>query len=284
MKINKYMFYISGVLSVVLLVISSILNFKFVDNYIISFVVNIFLNVFAGAIILFITSLTNYFIYRRNLLRDIMNECLKYSNLFSKSEYFIPRKYNEKDFKNIEIKDKKDFINQYKNNIQKDNQEMLERIIRQYVNISEISTRELWNMYDDLNFIFDFKSKKRKKYWNLIFNYIYSNIKEIKSSSYHFKIYLSANHGNYEVNAEYLCKLQDKIFFKKQFNYKEEKEIKDLVSNIDVSHHIIRDTNEKEITLIYNEVSDKLIKMFDMVGKDNYFSKKYSSIEGEINE
>src|SRR5574344_2586790 len=137
MKINKYMFYISGVLSVVLLVISSILNFKFVDNYIISFVVNIFLNIFAGAIILFVTSLTSYFIYRRNLLRDIMNECLKYSNLFSKLEYFIPRKYNENDFKNIEIKDKKEFINQYKNNIQKDNQEMLERIIRQYVTISE---------------------------------------------------------------------------------------------------------------------------------------------------
>lgn len=281
MKINKYMFYISGVLSVVLLVISSILNFKFVDNYIISFVVNILLNVFAGAIILFITSLTSYFIYRRNLLRDIMNECLKYSNLFSKLEYFIPRKYNENDFKNIEIKDKKEFINQYKNNIQKDNQEMLERIIRQYVTISEISTRELWNMYDDLNFLFDFKSKKRKKYWNLIFNYIYSNINEIKNSSYHFEIYLSATHGNYEVNTEYLYKLQDKIFFKKQFNYNEEKKVKDLISHIDVSHHIIHNTNEKEITLIYNEVSDKLIKMFDMVGKDNYFSKKYSSIEGE---
>lgn len=162
MKINKYMFYISGVLSVVLLVISSILNFKFVDNYIISFVVNILLNVFAGAIILFVTSLTSYSIYRRNLLRDIMNECLKYSNLFSKLEYFIPKKYNENDLKNIKIKDKKDFINQYKNNIQKDNKEMLERIIRQYVSISEISTRELWNMYDDLNFIFDFKSKKEK--------------------------------------------------------------------------------------------------------------------------
>lgn len=115
----------------------------------------------------------------------------------------------------------------------------------------------------------------------MIFNYIHSNIKEIKSSSYHFKIYLSEINGNYKANEEILCELQDKIYFYKQFSYEKNNNVKELISNIDVSYQTIYNINEKGFTLIYNEVSNKLLKMFDMVGKDNYFNKNYSSLGGE---
>lgn len=42
-------------------------------------------------------------------------------------------------------------------------------------------------MYDDLDFITDFSKKKKKTYYNLIFNYIDSKIKMIKDFSYVLK-------------------------------------------------------------------------------------------------
>ena len=83
MKINKLTFYISMIINILLLIISAILYFNFEGNYTISYIVSILLNIFAGSVILSVTSLVNYYVYRRYLLRDIMNECLNISNVFS---------------------------------------------------------------------------------------------------------------------------------------------------------------------------------------------------------
>lgn len=272
------------IINALLLTISTILYFNFADDYTVSYIVSILLNVFAGSFILSITSLVNYFIYRRYLLRDIMNECLKYSHMFSKLNYFIPKKYHEEDLKHIKVKNKKEFIEQYKYDLDIDNKHKLEQILKDYIDLSETSTRELWNMYDDLDFITDLTDKKKREYWNNVFNYIYSKICMIKEYSFHFKIYVSANNGNYKVNEEKLLDLQDKIFFCKKYNYDNGDEVKDIISKLEVGYETISGGESKEFTIVYNEVSDYLLKMFDSVGKDNYFNKNYSGIGSEENE
>ena len=272
------------IINALLLTISTILYFNFADDYTVSYIVSILLNVFAGSFILSITSLVNYFIYRRYLLRDIMNECLKYSHMFSKLNYFIPKKYHEEDLKHIKVKNKKEFIEQYKYDLDIDNIHKLEQILKDYIDLSETSTRELWNMYDDLDFITDLTDKKKREYWNNVFNYIYSKICMIKEYSFHFKIYVSANNGNYKVNEEKLLDLQDKIFFCKKYNYDNGDEVKDIISKLEVGYETISGGESKEFTIVYNEVSDYLLKMFDSVGKDNYFNENYSGIGSEENE
>lgn len=284
MKINKWLFYISMIINILILVVSTILYFNCKGNDVISYIVSILLNVFAGSFILSVTSLVNYFIYRRYLLRDIMNECLMYSHMFSKLKYFIPKKYDENDLKHIKVKNKKNFIEQYQHNLQEDNEKKLEEVLKEYISISDTITRELWNMYDDLDFITDVAGKKKKDYWNNVFNYIYSNICMIKEYSYHFKIYISAINGNYKVNEEKLCDLQDKIFFHKVYNYEKDNKVKDIISSLDVGYETIHGGESKEFTLVYNEVSDYLLKMFDSVRKDNYFNKNYYGIGSEENE
>ncbi|WP_304819229.1 hypothetical protein, partial [uncultured Clostridium sp.] len=207
MKINKWTFYISMVINVLLLMASTILNFNFKDNSTVAYIVSILLNIFAGSFILSVTSFVNYYICRRYLLRDIMNECLKYSQMFSKLEYFIPKKYHEEDLNVIKVKNKKEFIEQYKSDLEFDNKHKLEQVLKEYISLSETSTRQLWNMYDDLDFITDVRNKKKQEYWKNIFNYIYSNICIIKEYSYHFKIYMAAINGNYKVNEEKLLEL-----------------------------------------------------------------------------
>lgn len=278
MKINKWLFYISIIINAVLLVISTILYFNFKESYTISYIVSILLNILAGSVILSVTSLVNYYIYRRYLLRDIMNECLRYSQMFSKLEYFTPKNYHEDDLKHIKVKNKEKVIEQYKHNLDADNKNKLEQIIKEYIALSEISTRELRNMYDDLDFITDIKYKKKQEYWRNIFNYIQSNIYTIKEYSFYFKIYVSATNGNYKVNEEKLLDLQDKIFFCKKYNYGNGDEVKDIFSKLEVGYETISDGNSKEFTLVYNETSNYLLKMFDAVGKDNYFNKNYSGL------
>lgn len=278
MKINKWTFYISMIINVLLLIISTILYFNFKDDYTISYIVSILLNIFAGSVILSVTSLVNYYIYRRYLLRDIMNECLRYSQLFSKLEYFIPKKYHEENLKHIKVKNKKEFIEVYKQGLATDNKVKLEQILKEYIVLSETSTRELWNMYDDLDFITDLTGTKKKKYWKNIFNYVYSKICMIKEYSFHFKIYVSTSNGNYKVNEEKLLELQDNIFFCKKFNYDNCDEVKDIFSKLEVGYETISGGESKEFTLVYNETSNYLLKMFDAVGKDNYFNKNYSGL------
>ena len=184
---------------------------------------------------------------------------------------------------NLLIKDD-EIIKKYKEKIMTDNKAELKSILSEYIKISKVSTRELWNMYDDLDFITDFSKKKKKTYYNLIFNYIDSKIKMIKDFSYDFKIYISANSGNYEINKEYLYKLQDKIFFHKVYDCKKDNNLKSVISNLDVGYEIAHDLTAKKFTIIYNEISNHLLKMFDIVGKDNYFNKNYSGTGSEENE
>ena len=277
MKINKLIFYISMIINLLLLIISTILYFNFKEDYTFSYIVSILLNVFAGSVILSISSLVNYFIYRRYLLRDIMNECLKYAKIFSKLEYFEPKKYIEEDFDYIKENNKNKLIDKYKKDLDKKNKANLLLILKEYITISEISTLELWNMYDDLDFITDIKNKKKKEYRKKIFNYISYNISIIKEYSYHFKIYISSKNGNYKINEKKLLDLQDKIFFYDRFNYNNYK-FKDIISKIKTDYQIIAIINSDDFILIYNKIEDYLLKMFDIVGKDNYFNKNYSGV------
>ena len=283
MKINKWLFYISMIINVLLLTISTILYFKFKGDHTVSYIVSILLNIFAGSVILSITSLINYYICRRDLLRDIMNECLNFSTIFSNLKYFIPQIYNENVLMNDDNEGKK-IIKKYKEQMEINNKENLKNIVLEYVKISEIGTNKLMNMYDDLDFVIDFLDKKKKNYWKFIFNYIYSKVEMIRYYSCEFKIYISDVNNNYEINEKYLCDLQDKIFFHKVYDFKKIGDLRDFTLNLDVGYEIVYDHNSKEITFIYNEVSDWLLKMFNKVGKDNYFNKNYSRLGSDVDE
>lgn len=93
MKLNQRIFWISIVISVITLLVSVLLSFAVVKTEITEFINGILLNIFAGTIVLAITSLYEYTIEKRDLLENIMIQCVKMQTLFGKIKYFDDRKY-----------------------------------------------------------------------------------------------------------------------------------------------------------------------------------------------
>lgn len=273
MKISKILIYISFIISLITIFWGTYLNFFVLHNEIILYCVSILLNIFSGAVILFVTSIVDYFINRKRLLEKIMNECCNYSSLFSKIEYFRPREI-DLDENGLSKKD----IEMYKNKVYSDNRKSLEKIMMQYINISDVKLNNLWSLYDDLFFLFDFRKKKKNKYYKDIFEYIKGNVDKIRDYAYHFKIYLAAEHGNYEVNKNKILELQNDIF-NSQFtplldmNDATRNTLKDLF----VSYEIFSDVKTRKSQVVYNSVADYLLHQFDEIGKDAYFNKKYNN-------
>lgn len=239
--------------------------YKIEKSYTTTFIVNILLNIFAGSFVLVLTSLINYLNCRRALLNNIMNECLRYSKLFEKLEYFIPKDLN--DDENTEDESELEVYNRDK----------IKEILKIYVSLSEESLNELWSNYDDLDFITDLFKRKKKKhlYWNEIFDFIDLRIRNIKVNSYHFKIYLSSVNGNYKVNEAKLMELQNDFFFIKKYNSEYDEEIPNLIKKINTGYTNNYNYVTKTGIFYYNKASDHLLKMFENVGKDNYFNKNY---------
>lgn len=295
MKLNKILFYIGAIICMITLLLSIYLTFgcekcnvdtQEIEKYNISneinkdlninvykieksdtttFIVNILLNIFAGSFVLVLTSLINYLNCRRAQLNNIMNECLKYSKLFEKLEYFIPKDLN--DDENTEDESELEVCNRDK----------IKEILKIYVSLSEESLNEFWSNYDDLDFITDLFKRKKKKhlYWNEIFDFIDLRIRNIKFNSYHFKIYLSSVNGNYKVNEEKLMKLQNDFFFIKKYNSEYDDELPNLIKKINTGYTNNYNYVTKTGIFYYNKASDHLLEMFKNVGKDNYFNKKY---------
>lgn len=295
MKLNKILFYIGVIICMITLPLSIYLTFGCekcniksleTEKYNISneinkdlnvnvykveksdtttFIVNILLNIFAGSVVLVVTSLINYLKYRRELLNNIMNECLKYSKLFEKLEYFAPKVSNDDEYAGDEKE------------LEDCNKDKIKEVLKTYVSFSEESLNELWSKYDDLDFITDLFKRKKKKYlyWNEIFDFIDLRIRNIKINSYHFKIYLSSANGNYKVNEEKLMKLQNDFFFIKKYNGEYDDEIPNLIKKINTGYTNNYNYDTNTGMFYYNKASDHLLEMFKNVGKDNYFDKKY---------
>lgn len=72
MRLNKKIFYFSTLISIITLLISFILNFMIEENKVIVYFATICMNIFAGSIVLIVTSLFDYFIQKRDLLEEII--------------------------------------------------------------------------------------------------------------------------------------------------------------------------------------------------------------------
>ena len=88
MKLNKRLFYFSMAVSILILIITILLNFCLKDNDIAQYISNILLNIFSGLIVLIVTSLFDYFIKRREILEEIMTQCKYFAIEFDKIKYF----------------------------------------------------------------------------------------------------------------------------------------------------------------------------------------------------
>ncbi len=158
MKVSKFLFWISSFLSVITLGISTYLRFFTSYNYVIDYVVSILLNIFAGAIILVATSLVDYFINRRKVLKGIMLEYQRFAGKFENLDYFKPRIINDDEKDNFSSSD----IDNYQKYLDKENYNLLESILKQYIDISNTNLNGFWDLYDDLDFLFDVGHKKRR--------------------------------------------------------------------------------------------------------------------------
>lgn len=277
MKLNKRLFYFSTISSIFILVIATLLVFVFKNNEIAQYISNILLNILAGLIVLIFTSLFDYFIKRKECLESIMKQCQFFAVEFDGLTYFKEKSVeamleaNKKDDEDINPKT----IEEIKLYVDTENKKDLEKIIVDYINLSEINLNAFWDLYRDLDFIFDYKNKKKKEFWNEIFNYVNIKINKIREAAYHFKIYKKSNNGNYYVNAHKLNELQKEIFYNERQERKKEKEEvwnKNL-SNIKSSYSIDVNIVDKSKTLIFNEITDHLFTMYDKVADIAYYHK-----------
>ena len=249
----------------------------FKNNEIAQYISNILLNILAGLIVLIFTSLFEYFIKRRECLESIMKQCQFFAVEFDGLTYFKEKSVetmleaNKKDDEDINPKT----IEEIKRYVDTENKKDLEKIIVDYINLSEINLNAFWDLYRDLDFLFDYKNKKKKEFWNEIFNYVNIKINKIREEAYYFKIYKKSNNGNYYVNARKLNELQKEIFYNERQEWKTENEEvwnKNL-SNIKSSYSIDVNIVDKSKTLIFNEITDHLFIMYDKVANIAYYHK-----------
>lgn len=179
MKLNQRIFWISVIVSSITLIVSIVLNFFITKTEITEFINGILLNIFAGTIVLVITSLYEYTIQKRDLLENIMLQCLKIRALFGKIKYFDNREYvtfeqyynyykdklNEKELKQLYDNDKQKYEIEQKKDF--------EKIIDTYIEIADGDYNEFWKYYDQLKFLFNFKDKEKHKLYYDLFYYIY---------------------------------------------------------------------------------------------------------------
>ena len=277
MKLNKRLFYFSIIVSIFILIITIYLNFHLKYSDIAQYISNILLNILSGLIVLIVTSLFDYFIKRRECLEEIMLQCQYLALEFDKIKYFEEKtvdgmlEANKKDSK-ISSEDEED-IKEY---VETENVKNLENIMDEYIKLSESNLNEFWNLYRDLDFLFDIKEKKKKELWNEIFNYVSIKINRIREDTYHFKIYKESKHGNYYVNASKLLKLQEEIFYVETQEWKSSSEeswdrnLLQVKSSYSVNFNIV----DKTKTLIINDVTSHLFDMYDKIAKIAYYDKK----------
>lgn len=283
MKENKRIIFISSIVCVITLSLSIFLNFT-IKTEVAIYVSNILLNVFAGAIMLIATSLVYYFVERRKVLTELMDEILKVRNLFSNLEYLIDMKtysfdeYKEfnKDNKAISIlteEEKKKIYEKDKNSFKAKQYEKMEEEMKKYLIINKYDLTYFWSLYDRIDFLFS--RKKKEEIYNLVFKYTQDLRDEICEKCYHFKQYFNAKRGNKVVNYSFVREIQEKIF------YFENKTYEDKTSwGIDLKqvNYCCYFNNINGVSFITsNNVIEYYSNAFDEIGKIAYFDKKYNT-------
>jgi len=264
------------------LIVSSILTFIIEQTKLIQFISNISLNIFAGAIILFSTSLVEYFINRRKNLENVMNYILKYRNYFSKIKYLESTKYltydeyKNKFKKSDETLEKMIKLNNECDEYNKKQFNDFDDIIESYLSISKINLNDFWAIYNDLRFIFK-NHKKKLELHREIFKRIYDEVHLIRELSYHLNIYKTKG-ANPIVMYEKIREYQKNIFYEKKLSESEELAKKNIqLIKKGLGYSVIC---KKDCTLlIYNKFIKILDDKYVEIGQMAYFNKKYTGYE-----
>lgn len=282
MRISKITFIISTILTIITFALSVTFTF-FIKGEITDFICSISGNIFAGTVVLMITSLFEYFINKRDNLDDLLLQIRSTRKIFANLKFV-----NCKDFvelsKYIEFyKDElceEEIVKRYnndKNQYQKKQKEQIEACMREYINLSEINSEVAWRVYKDTRFLLDFRNKKRKKIFNDFIDYIFNQkMNKVIETSWHFKEYFNSKYGNYEVNKDFFEKLQNEIFDYEEKTYLEggfREEFDMDKANVDICSY-----GDNAISGTYficgNKVTKHLQNLSEYVWKLNYKNKK----------
>lgn len=267
MKVRVYLIRASEIILVFSLLISIVLTF-FVNECTISiFLNNIMLNIFAGAVIMLITSITEYNLYKKKQIDNLIKEVLKVGSVFSKLQYmketeFISfddyRKEKKKKLNNIkeQLNLQQDYNNYTKNKISH-----LDEIIDEYKKINDINTTEIGDIYSDIKFMFNNKKMTKKIYYE-IYKPIYDEVNKIHRLNFHIN-----NKPKYLVLYDLIREYQNDIFKVIKYNEKKEDEIIDEIVNRGTSYEIINFSDKRASLIIYNDFTKKLYEGYEFLNK-----------------
>lgn len=216
MKENKQLLIFSIIMTVI-----SIIVIAFTLQYENNFWCNIFQNILAGTVVLIGTTWISYERRKRIILEKILNYCNKFSNKFGKiqhlEELITYEEYKQKKLLNkgktdegitekmikLEYQNyKTQFVNQHKKEA--------EKIMKYYIELSNIDLEDFWDLYGELEFIIH-RNLKIELY-NEAFEHTHELINKIKEKAYHFNIYFEQKNGNILVNINFINKLQRNFF------------------------------------------------------------------------
>lgn len=280
MKLNYRLIKLSKWIIIVTLLITAILTFCFEETKLTNYINGILLNILAGAIILLVTSLFEYFSNRRKSLERLMKYVLKYRNRFSKIGYLqettllsykeFKEKYN-KDDSTIElmIQVRKEH-DEYNKSLIRD----FDKIINSYIEISEINFNDFWDIYADLHFII--KNKKiTTKLYNDVFKYVYDEVNRIRELSYHLNIYKTEG-ASPIVMYEKIREYQSNIFYEKSIKGNKKLDKKNMqVIKSGIPYEMIYGENKR--LFVYNKMAKHLDEQYDAIGKIAYFDDNYNN-------
>lgn len=290
MKLNQRIFWISMVVSVITLLVSILFSFFLTKTEITEFINGILLNIFAGTIVLVITSLYDYTIQKRDVLENIMLQCLKMRTLFGKIKYFDDREYVTFEQYSSYYKDKlkeKELMQLYDDDKEKyevEQKKKFEQILDTYIEIADGDYNEFWKYYDELKFLFDFRDKEKHKLYFDLFYYIYNEkINKIREKAFHFKIYKESEEGNYVVNKMFLTEIQKEIFYYEEQSYTDKNQVKFGISEneIDICSNGF-DNMRRTYNLVGNKVTKHMSDMYNYIENIVYNKKQRKDLKMKI--
>lgn len=265
---------------IVMLFITIRLTFFANENDVINYINNICLNILAGAFILLATSINEYFINRRKVLEKLINHLNNIKHIFDKikyiektefidyKEYMINENLTENELAAHEILEfqKKCDLENSKRIINFDD------VIESYKNIASIDLVEFWNVYEEINFLFNNKRNK-KIYHKEVFSKIEKEVEECKVINYHIYKYEKQNVNPlvlYDIISDYqktiFCLFDIKI--QKKLSKKNHEKIKKISSyTYSISNNIM--------TVRYNKFAENLRDELSKIAKTTYFNDEY---------
>jgi len=285
MRLNKILFYFSLVVSIISLTTAIILTFCFVGE-VFSFISNVLLSIFAGTIILMVTTIVDYFLQRRRVLQSLMTTILKYRSMFAKLRYLESKEHiaSYKEFKTFTeeerdgIKVTKEMHEEYKLNQIANIKASMENNMDAYIQIASINFEETWQIYGELYFLG--RSKKKEWLYNEVFTYINDLIREVKKEAFHFELYKNGSDA-YEVNYEKMRELQKKFFDYEELpidDYGWKYDVKNKYEFVKQSRvNIMKNTK----FIVIAKVEEHLVDMFTELGQFLYFNKRYDGFSSK---